>query len=106
MLLALRPLRAGESISVVGKGDGTVAEVGLFLTHLIQADGIHLTLPNSTVWGSTIINYSSNASRRLDLAVRSAERRVGKECVSQCRSRWSPSHKKNKTGRNRIHHHI
>src|SRR3546814_20896412 len=29
MLLALRPLRAGESISVVGQGDGTVAEVGL-----------------------------------------------------------------------------
>src|SRR5690606_29805029 len=27
MLLMLRPLRAGEYISVVGKGDGTVAEV-------------------------------------------------------------------------------
>src|SRR3546814_15535277 len=26
------------------------------------------------------------------LAVRSEERRVGKECVSTCRSRWSPSH--------------
>src|SRR3546814_18150072 len=25
-------------------------------------------------------------------AVRSAERRVGKECVSTCRSRWSPIH--------------
>src|SRR3546814_12084125 len=25
-------------------------------------------------------------------AVRSEERRVGKECVSQCRSRWSPDH--------------
>src|SRR3546814_18543107 len=25
---------------------------------------------------------------------RSAERRVGKECVSTCRSRWPPSHKK------------
>src|SRR3546814_12568466 len=25
---------------------------------------------------------------------RSEERRVGKECVSTCRSRWSPSHKK------------
>src|SRR3546814_13146340 len=24
--------------------------------------------------------------------VRSEERRVGKECVSTCRSRWSPSH--------------
>src|SRR3546814_18590369 len=26
------------------------------------------------------------------LAARSAERRVGKECVSTCSSRWSPSH--------------
>src|SRR3546814_20831492 len=26
---------------------------------------------------------------------RSAERRVGKECVSTCRSRWSPYHSKN-----------
>src|SRR3546814_2342566 len=25
-------------------------------------------------------------------AIRSEERRVGKECVSTCRSRWSPSH--------------
>src|SRR3546814_20056371 len=25
-------------------------------------------------------------------AVRSEERRVGKECVSTCRSRWSPDH--------------
>src|SRR3546814_11872090 len=25
---------------------------------------------------------------------RSEERRVGKECVSTCRSRWSPQHKK------------
>src|SRR3546814_14077392 len=27
--------------------------------------------------------------------VRSEERRVGKECVSTCRSRWSPYHSKN-----------
>src|SRR3546814_14034973 len=27
---------------------------------------------------------------------RSEERRVGKECVSKCRSRWSPYHKKKK----------
>src|SRR3546814_13103778 len=26
------------------------------------------------------------------VATRSEERRVGKECVSTCRSRWSPSH--------------
>src|SRR3546814_4376091 len=28
----------------------------------------------------------------VDLEARSEERRVGKECVSTCRSRWSPYH--------------
>src|SRR3546814_14732662 len=31
---------------------------------------------------------------------RSEERRVGKECVSTCRSRWSTYHKKNKRKNN------
>src|SRR3546814_10995576 len=31
-----------------------------------------------------------------DCPRRSEERRVGKECVSTCRSRWSPSHSKKK----------
>src|SRR3546814_19249566 len=38
---------------------------------------------------------------------RSEERRVGKECVSTCRSRWSPHHSKKKhmkTLQNRISH--
>src|SRR3546814_12097805 len=30
-------------------------------------------------------------------APRSEVRRVGKECVSTCRSRWAPHHKKNRT---------
>src|SRR3546814_13162125 len=36
----------------------------------------------------------------LRVGMRSEERRVGKECVSTCRSRWSPSHKKKTTHRN------
>src|SRR3546814_11032848 len=32
---------------------------------------------------------------------RSEERRVGKECVSTCRSRWSPYHKKKKKLKNK-----
>src|SRR3546814_12376052 len=35
------------------------------------------------------------------LARRSEERRVGKECVSTCRSRWSPLHEKKKTKQTR-----
>src|SRR3546814_14277764 len=33
-----------------------------------------------------------SAGGRLALALSSEERRVGKECVSTCRSRWSPYH--------------
>src|SRR3546814_19742364 len=36
-------------------------------------------------------------SRCLDAGARSEERRVGTECVSTCRSRWSPYHSKQNT---------
>ena len=67
MLLVLRPLRAGESISIVGKADGTVEEVGLFLCRLRQADGTYITLPNGLVWGNAIVNYSRNGTRRAEV---------------------------------------
>src|SRR3546814_1424874 len=38
---------------------------------------------------SPIFEYSPDA---LMVVTRSEERRVGKECVSTCRSRWSPYH--------------
>jgi small conductance mechanosensitive channel len=69
MLLILRPIRAGEYVALSSGADGTVEEVGLFLTRLIQGDGIHMTLPNSTVWNATITNYSRNKTRRLDIPV-------------------------------------
>jgi small-conductance mechanosensitive channel len=69
MLLMLRPIRAGEYIALSSGADGTVEEVGLFLTRLVQGDGIHVTLPNSTIWNATITNYSRNATRRFDMAV-------------------------------------
>src|SRR3546814_16774918 len=42
--------------------------------------------------------YSALQTKIVDAQERSEERRVGKECVSTCRSRWSPYHyKKNKS---------
>src|SRR3546814_2063122 len=35
---------------------------------------------------------SKDICRHLSTELRSEERRVGKECVSTCRSRWSPEH--------------
>src|SRR3546814_21047944 len=42
-------------------------------------------------------NKTDRRHRHTDLAGRSAERRVGTECVRTCRSRWSPYHYKKKT---------
>src|SRR3546814_18651856 len=41
-----------------------------------------------------------------DPARRSEERRVGKECVSTCRSRWSPYHYKKKQYKNKCLHQV
>src|SRR3546814_20905325 len=40
---------------------------------------------------------AARAGRARAADARSEERRVGKECVSTCRSRWSPYHEKKKT---------
>src|SRR3546814_12328659 len=36
--------------------------------------------------------FNLNDKKETDIGSRSEERRVGKECVSTCRSRWSPYH--------------
>src|SRR3546814_13292670 len=43
------------------------------------------------------VTAQKSASRLANVpaAIRSEERRVGKECVSTCRSRWSPYHSQN-----------
>src|SRR3546814_18010708 len=38
------------------------------------------------------ITYTTNPNVLAGEDLRSEERRVGKECVSTCRSRWSPDH--------------
>src|SRR3546814_13276891 len=38
-----------------------------------------------------------DAGLTAEAVARSEERRVGKECVSTCRSRWSPYHQKTKS---------
>src|SRR3546814_5724238 len=43
----------------------------------------------------------SAKGRTMCISTRSEERRVGKECVSTCRCRWSPYHSKQKHKRHR-----
>src|SRR6059058_1137575 len=50
---------------------------------------------NSTSWAGCTRSCAWHTISTCS-AARSEERRVGKECVTTCRSRWSPSHLKKK----------
>src|SRR3546814_18943937 len=49
------------------------------------------------VFSSDTVFDAREARRLVESMARSEERRVGKECVSTCRSRWSPYHSKKNT---------
>src|SRR3546814_17926912 len=76
------------------------------LERVIDAVGriISINHPIAVPVGSYRTDYGACADRRRRCAffiagrgTRSEERRVGKECVSTCRYRWSPYHSKKKT---------
>jgi small conductance mechanosensitive channel len=66
LIIALRPFRAGDYIDAAGVG-GTVEKVGLFNTCLLTPDNREVLLPNSSVVGATLTNYSARDTRRIDL---------------------------------------
>lgn len=68
MLMVLRPFKVGQGVDIAGTG-GTVTDVGLFSTRLISWDGVVVYIPNGTVWGSKILNFSQAGRRRFDLVV-------------------------------------
>src|SRR3546814_13406449 len=57
-------------------------------TYEIDAEGPLVSLPGGDARLAVGAGYRYNDF----LYLRSEERRVGKECVSTCRSRWSPYH--------------
>src|SRR3546814_18869254 len=63
----------------------------------VNRDG-ELTADDRTILGSTLPNYTFSIANTVQYQnfSRSEERRVGKECVSTCRSRWSPYNYKKK----------
>lgn len=68
MLMTLRPFKLGDGIEVGGTA-GTVNDIGLFMTRVVTWDGVVVYLPNGSVWGAKIVNYSQAARRRFDLVV-------------------------------------
>lgn len=68
ILIALRLFRVGDLVEVGGV-TGTVRELRLFTTELMRLDGVIVHLPNSTVWGTKVTNFSQAKRRRTEITV-------------------------------------
>ena len=71
MMLLFRPFRVGDSIEVAGKA-GAVKELSLFFTELATPDNVKILIPNASVWGTAVVNYSAYPSRRVETTVSAA----------------------------------
>jgi small conductance mechanosensitive channel len=67
-LLFLGTFHKNEYIEF-GSFSGTVKEINLFTTILETPDGIYISAPNSSIWGSPLKNYSRNGKRRMELSI-------------------------------------
>ncbi|WP_367715259.1 mechanosensitive ion channel domain-containing protein [Nitratireductor sp. GISD-1A_MAKvit] len=68
MLLVLKPFRVGEYVEASGIS-GTIQTIGLFATEMKTVDGLYILAPNSSLWNTSVTNYSRNAQRRNDLVI-------------------------------------
>lgn len=68
MLLVIRPFNVGDSVDIGGT-QGDVQEISLFVTRLNTYDNVAVTMPNSKVWGSQIMNFSANNIRRSEYEI-------------------------------------
>ncbi len=68
LLIFTKPFQAGDFVDINGTS-GTVKEIKLFSVKLLTPDNLTVVIPNNTVFGSTITNYSKMPARRLDIAV-------------------------------------
>ena len=68
LLIFTKPFRAGDYVDIDGTS-GTVREIRLFSVKVTTTDNLTVVIPNSTVLGSVIVNYSRMSLRRLEISV-------------------------------------
>lgn len=65
-LLMTRPFAVGDWVELSAQG-GTVKSIGLFYTVIATGDNKTISIPNSAVTASTVVNYNSESLRRVDM---------------------------------------
>ena len=70
LILLLKPFKVGDYIKEdTHSNEGTVKEISLFYTKLLSYDNKTIVLPNGILANSSMVNFSDEGKRRLDLRV-------------------------------------
>ena len=68
MLLSNHPFHSGDYVEIAGQG-GVVQTIDITYTKLTTGDNKTISIPNSAVVSSQIVNYSTSGTRRVDINV-------------------------------------
>lgn len=65
MIVFFRPIKLGDFVQINSEM-GTVKSINLNFTELATVGNVQVIVPNSEVWGNTIVNYSAYDRRRAE----------------------------------------
>jgi small conductance mechanosensitive channel len=68
LIILFKPFKVGDTIEALGVS-GTVSEIQIFVTKLINGNNQTIFIPNGSLSNGTIINYSLQGIRRADLTL-------------------------------------
>jgi small conductance mechanosensitive channel len=68
LIIVFKPFKVGDTIEAQGV-TGTVSEIQIFVTKLINGNNQTIFVPNGSLSNGTIINYSLQGFRRADLTL-------------------------------------
>ncbi len=68
LLVVFRPVKVGDFVDIAGE-TGTVEEIAIFTTQIVTPDNRTVIIPNASVTGGNVINYTVKGTRRVDLVV-------------------------------------
>lgn len=68
LIILFKPFKVGDTIEAQGVS-GTVSEIQIFVTKIINGNNQTIFVPNGTLSNGTITNYSTQGFRRADLTL-------------------------------------
>src|SRR3546814_20477944 len=92
-------LNRNEILCVVGESGSGKSVTAHAIMGLLSPDQLHVSQGEILYRGENLVGLPASKWYKLrgkSFGMRSEERRVGKECVRTCRSRWSAYHSKKK----------